>query len=976
MKRWKLLGVAFGLVSVVSASALSVGTRRETAQQPKPGKVMPTRGATMLVELGLKDSETTGWEGEIRVSEGSVIALRVVGGGMETVDGAKWKARSQVAKKKQAVVNPVRLRTTIDAPLTASVTIETSHGGFSFKLADLATGKPAEFFDGQARVTRGPVSLPITDAPADDDFPATVVAPDGTVWLTYVSYDHGNSIRLPTDGSIPDDWSSLVTKGNGDQVKLMRFDGSRWSDPIDVTDAKLDVWRPAVAVDGSGRVWVVWSQNMEGNWEILARSYDPRAGEWSAVERVTTEHGADINVVAATSRSGTVWLAWMRWEGTDFAIRAQSLGGNRAARRTRNFGGSNEWSPSIATDANGKVYIAFDTYSAGNYDVYLWMLDENVSGPQGETIPIATSPRFEARPSVTVDRQNRVWVAYEDADPNWGKDFGSRWKGKSGVPFYVRRNIAVRCFDNGRLLQAPPVESEQVDTDMLVGKGAEGKDLRLSFPRLATDTAGRVWLAFRRHASVNGAGERWASFATAFDGRKWLPELPLPNSENLMDNRPALAALKSGGLLAVYSSDGRTAGTNTAGENNLHAALLTADGDTTPPELAAALAAGDGKPADPVHPNESEDVKRIREFRVEVGGKTYQFLRGEFHRHTEISAHRDQDGPFEELWRYGLDVARMDWLGPGDHDNGVGPTGATLEYTWWLTQKQIDMYHHAPTFMPMFTYERSVVYPSGHRNVIFARRGIRPLPRLAGQDLLMGTAEAGSPDIKRFFAYLKHFDGICSSHTSATNMGTDWRDNDPAVEPVVEIYQGHRQNYEHKDAPQSAADEADSIGGYQPAGYVWNALQRGYRLGFQISSDHVSTHLSYAIVLAESPTRAGIVDAFKRRHSYGAQDNIILVVKCGDHLMGDEFTLRSPPQLEITAIGTAPISRVSVVRGVGNEVPTYVYNATPNAAEVSLKWTDSNPVPGQTSYYYVRIEQSDGKLAWASPMWIKYEGKQ
>jgi len=322
MTRWKLLGVALGLVIVVSASTLSIGARREAAQQPKPGKVMPSRGATLLVELGLKDSETTGWEGEIRVSEGNVVTLRAIGGGMETVDGDKWKARSQVAKKKQVVVNPVRLHATLDAPLTASVSIETSRGEFSFELDDLATGKATEFFDGQARVTRGPVSLPITDAPADDDFPATAITPDGTVWLTYVSYQHGNPIRLPTDGSIPEDWSSLVTKGHGDQVKLMRFDGSRWSEPIDVTDTNLDVWRPTVAVDGSGRVWVVWSQNMDGNWEVLARSYDSRVGEWSAVERVTTEQGADINVVAATSRSGTVWLAWMRWEGTDCAIRA------------------------------------------------------------------------------------------------------------------------------------------------------------------------------------------------------------------------------------------------------------------------------------------------------------------------------------------------------------------------------------------------------------------------------------------------------------------------------------------------------------------------------------------------------------------------------------------------------------------------------------------------------------------------------
>ena len=96
-------------------------------------------------------------------------------------------------------------------------------------------------------------------------------------------------------------------------------------------------------------------------------------------------------------------------------------------------------------------------------------------------------------------------------------------------------------------------------------------------------------------------------------------------------------------------------------------------------------------------------------------------------------------------------------------------------------------------------------------------------------------------------------------------MGTDWRDNDPEVEPVVEIYQGHRHNYEHFGAPRSPTEETQ-IGGYRPAGFVWNALEKGYRLGFQSSSDHVSTHWSYAIVLTDDASRQGIIDAFKQRH--------------------------------------------------------------------------------------------------------------
>lgn len=91
--------------------------------------------------------------------------------------------------------------------------------------------------------------------------------------------------------------------------------------------------------------------------------------------------------------------------------------------------------------------------------------------------------------------------------------------------------------------------------------------------------------------------------------------------------------------------------------------------------------------------------------------------------------------------------------------------------------------------------------------------------------------------------------------------------------------------------------------------------------------------------------------------------------------MGDVFKLRGKPALRITAIGTQPIARLSIIRGVGRDVPRYVYDTQPNKQEVKLTWTDQDPAWGQTNYYYVRVEQvrpkeGYGALAWASPMWI------
>jgi hypothetical protein len=34
---------------------------------------------------------------------------------------------------------------------------------------------------------------------------------------------------------------------------------------------------------------------------------------------------------------------------------------------------------------------------------------------------------------------------------------------------------------------------------------------------------------------------------------------------------------------------------------------------------------------------------------------------------------------------------------------------------------------------------------------------------------------------------------------------------------------------------------------------------------------------------------------------------------------------------------------------------------------------DDDARPGQSHYYYVRVEQADGNLAWASPLWISYK---
>jgi hypothetical protein len=314
-----------------------------------------------------------------------------------------------------------------------------------------------------------------------------------------------------------------------------------------------------------------------------------------------------------------------------------------------------------------------------------------------------------------------------------------------------------------------------------------------------------------------------------------------------------------------------------------------------------------------------------------------------------------------DQFRYSIDPGGLDWIGCCDHDNGMNGLGR--EYTWWITQKLTDIYYNPGAFVPMFMYERSVAFPEGHRNVIFAQRGIRTLPRLPKT---AANEDVHAPDTLMLYRYLKQYNGIVASHTSGTlSMGTDWRDNDPVSEPVVEIYQGDRQNYEMPGAPRSNS-AGDSIGGFTPKGWVSLALEKGYKLSFEASSDHVSTHMSYANVLAKDTSRQAVLDGFKARHVYAATDNIIADFRAGSHIMGDAFTASSAPDFKVKLQGTGNFTKVYVIKN-----NKFVYTLNPGKRDVEFTWRDTEAGKG-TSYYYVRGEQEDGNIVWVSPMWVTY----
>jgi hypothetical protein len=955
--------------------------------------------------LGLTDQNETRWDGAVVAHNARIASIE--GWRFDADDALQadhsWRIsthRIRLFGAGQAAATPVANGVVIwlaDERDNAELAVKTAQGEFSVRLADIPYGTMKHYLNDRAMADRLPPVTRITDTPDEQDYPAAAPDNKGNIWLAYLEFKHHprhDELRANVKAA-PKDFAAYKEPPGGDQILLRKYAGGSWSAPIAVSKPGGDVYRPAVAADGSGRVWVFWPGIENGVYQIWRAVVEN--GKAGAPVKITSEAGSNIDPVAATDSGGRVWVAWQGWRRGRAAIYAATQQGDTMSKPavvSASYG--NEWNPAIAADSGGNVTVAWDSYRNGNYDVF--MKTARAPGAWGKESAVAVSAKYEAYPSLAYDPGGRLWIAYEEGGERWGKDFGAYET--TGLAVYQGRAVKLVGFDkNGKMFQPstdastvlPGTANQRIDSKARQGDSwawqkpdpANAKDRavnrpetnvaapRNTHPRLCVDSSGRLWLAARSMHPIwwNPLGTVYTGYLASYDGSKWTGPVFLAHTDNILDNRPALVPLRGGELMVIAASDGRRefpmAVRHTVApgipnldkdphNNDLYAGVISL-GAASGPAAVTEAAPPTPAPADSLNKVERAAIDAMHNLRV----KGLRLVRGEFHRHSEISMDGGNDGSILDQWRYVLDAGGLDWVGCCDHDNGGG-----REYSWWITQKETQMFYAPGKFVPMFSYERSVAYPEGHRNVIFVQRGIRTLPRLPKTD---ENAAGPAPDTQMLYAYLKQFDGIVASHTSGTNMGTDWRDNDPLREPVVEIYQGERQNYEMPDAPRTNKAD-DSIGGWRPKGFVNLALEKGYKLSFQASSDHISTHMSYCNIFVTDYTREAVLDGFKKRHVYGSTDNILADFRSGDHMMGDAFSAASAPDMKVKLVGTGPFAKVQVIKD-----NAYVYSTAPNQPTVEFTWKDNSPKSGATSYYYVRGEQADGNIVWVSPMWVTYK---
>ncbi len=921
---------------------------------PAFGQEHPLRA--LNIEFGIKDANPTTWDGSLSIDKGEIVELRGYRfkEGESIGDDHSWTARTDPWVVPTGGMHPhelpfphvtrvqdVGVTLYYRAPEDVTVNVSTVNGDFFFKPADLPTSEAMHILATKVELRRVPPVEAVTTDEFEDDYPSTSMAPDGTLSLAWIGY-----------------------KGENDQVFVRDRSGEEWNEISSVQGASGDLQGLASAYDGDGSLHLVWAQRFDVEWRLL---HSMRTGDsWSAPETVGAGTGNNLFPTLAADRMGTLHLAWQSARGGFSAIYYMSnegSGWSDEVALSHPGAMANEWYPDIAADSNGTAWVSWDSYEGGSYNIRMRPVSQ---GRAGDLMRVTDTPRYHGRPSIAVDAEDRVWIAYDEAEENWGKDTGFLLRGGAGI--YQSRTSRVVVWDGSQWL-AP--------MDDVNRRFRPSIRRYVQTPELTADSHGRIWLLLRprvrsvKPESLWAAGGKWAVMATYYQGGRWVEPYGLPQSVGRNEGPMSVVAGRDGRLYATWTTDQKLWGGSGFGhyplENQLFFAELSEQFRHLPVEPAILGPRGTEDPAMlPLEPREAEQVAAIRNYVIDSGGKRYRIYRGDMHRHTDISLDGSGDGSLYDSFRYMMDAGMMDFYLVTDHKGTYDPDSdwgrRDTEYSWWRTEKAEDMFHVPGKFVTLFGYERSLSYPNGHRNIIYAERGNRPIQ--------ITREERDTSTGPYLYDALRKQNGIATSHTSHTTMGTDWRDNDPELEPIVEIFQGARTSVEHEGAPlaSSAARTDLWAGNYRPKGFVWLAWEKGYKLGVQASSDHVSTHTSYAMVLSKEFTRTGLVDAMRMRHTYAATSNIILDYRMttggGEWIQGDELETSEIPTVKAVIRGTNDIKEVAVVRD-----NTYVHTRDGDGERMTFTFREQELDAGD-HYYYVRVEQHDGNVAWSSPIWV------
>lgn len=217
-------------------------------------------------------------------------------------------------------------------------------------------------------------------------------------------------------------WSDL-TPGNQEIYHKKSTDGgATWTTGHRITWNSGASMSPKIGADPSGHLHVVWQDNTPGSWEVnYAKSTDGGA-TWTAAQRLTWSSGTSGYPIIGIDSSGRLHVVWQgSASGNVEAFYKKSTDGGASwttSRRLSWTSGASR-SPVIAVDYSDNLHLVWSDDTPGNDEIYYKKsTDAGANWTSNRRLTWTSSYSWE--PSLAVDSSGNVHVVWYDYTPgNW-----------------------------------------------------------------------------------------------------------------------------------------------------------------------------------------------------------------------------------------------------------------------------------------------------------------------------------------------------------------------------------------------------------------------------------------------------------------------------------------------------------------------------------------------------------------------------
>lgn len=256
-------------------------------------------------------------------------------------------------------------------------------------------------------------------AAATATVPAPVLLAAGAAGEATVSNNQVKIVRAPAGLVVA--YAGMA--GGISQVFLAvsRDDGARWSLLAQVSSNPAPSRLPAIALDGEGRVHVIWTRYDDGVGAIYHRVW---AGRWiAAPERISPAARYAGYPAIALDRAGDPQVVWYgiregplptsTRHGSIYEIFYTGFDGRAWSRPLLISPGlPDSVNPALAADGQGRMHAVWYQYTGRAYQVRYAERDRNWTTPEG----VYRTRSDEFNPDLAVDAGGRVSLVWEHHD--------------------------------------------------------------------------------------------------------------------------------------------------------------------------------------------------------------------------------------------------------------------------------------------------------------------------------------------------------------------------------------------------------------------------------------------------------------------------------------------------------------------------------------------------------------------------------